>query len=49
MAMGRTEDEARGSLRISLGYTTTQADVDAFIEAFPGAYAGALKAGLPSK
>lgn len=49
MAMGRTEDEARGSLRISLGYTTTQADVDAFIEAFPRAYAGALKAGLPSK
>jgi cysteine desulfurase len=49
MAMGRTENEARGSLRISLGYTTTQADVDAFIEAFPRAYAGALKAGLPSK
>lgn len=49
MAMGRTEGEARGSLRISLGYTTTQADVDAFIEAFPRAYAGALKAGLPSK
>jgi cysteine desulfurase len=49
MAMGRSEDEARGSLRISLGYTTTQADVDGFIEAFPNAYAGALKAGLPSK
>jgi cysteine desulfurase len=49
MAMGRTQDEARGSLRISLGYTTTMADVDAFIEAFPGAYQGALKAGLPSK
>lgn len=49
MAMGRSEDEARGSLRISLGYTTTQADVRAFIEAFPVAYAGAHKAGLPSK
>jgi len=49
MAMGRTQDEARGSLRISLGYTTTMADVDAFIEAFPAAYQGALKAGLPSK
>ena len=48
MAMGRTEDEARGSLRISMGYTTTQADVDSFIQAFPSAYAGALKAGLPS-
>ena len=49
MAMGRSEDQARGSLRISLGYTTTQADVDAFISAFPAAYAGASKAGLPSK
>lgn len=49
MAMGQSEDEARGSLRISLGYTTTQADVAAFIKAFPTAYAGAQKAGLPSK
>ena len=49
MAMGRSEDEARGSLRISLGYTTTQEDVDTFIGAFPDAYAGARKAGLPSK
>lgn len=49
MAMGRTQEQARGSLRISLGYTTTMADVDAFIEAFPAAYKGALKAGLPSK
>jgi cysteine desulfurase len=49
MAMGRTQEQARGSLRISLGYTTTMADVNAFIEAFPSAYQGALKAGLPSK
>jgi cysteine desulfurase len=49
MAMGRTEDEAKGSLRISLGYNTTQLDVDAFIAAFPSAYQGALKAGLPTK
>ncbi|MEN9955309.1 MAG: hypothetical protein RLY34_116 [Actinomycetota bacterium] len=49
VAMGRTEDQARGSLRISLGYTTTEQDVDAFIAAFPNAYAGAKKAGLPSK
>ena len=48
MAMGRSEDQARGSLRISLGYTTTQADVDAFIAAFPAAYAGAHRAGLTS-
>jgi cysteine desulfurase len=49
MAMGRTEDEARGSLRISLGYTTTQSDVDGFIAAFSGAYERAVKAGLPSQ
>lgn len=49
MAMGRSEDEARGSLRISMGYSTTQADIDAFVSAFPSAYEGALKAGLPSK
>lgn len=49
MAMGRSEDEARGSLRVSLGYTTTAQDVAAFIAAFPTAYAGAHKAGLPSK
>lgn len=49
MAMGRSENEARGSLRISLGYTTTQEDVDGFIGEFPQAYAGAKKAGLPSR
>lgn len=49
MAMGRTEDQARGSLRISLGYTTTQADVDSFLAAFPAAYTRAKLAGLPSK
>lgn len=48
MAMGRTESQARGSVRISLGYSTSEADVDAFIAAFPPAYAAAKKAGLPS-
>ena len=47
MAMGRTEDQARGSLRISLGQSTTRADVDALLAAFPKAYAGAHRAGLP--
>lgn len=47
MAMGRTEDQARGSLRISLGQSTTRADVDALLAAFPMAYAGAHRAGLP--
>ncbi|CAB4630089.1 unannotated protein [freshwater metagenome] len=48
IAMGRTEQQARGSLRISLGHSTTEADVDAFIDVFPAAYTGAKKAGLPS-
>jgi cysteine desulfurase len=48
IAMGRTEQQARASLRISLGHTTTEADVEAFIAAFPAAYTGAKKAGRPS-
>ena len=49
LAMGRGEDEATGALRITLGYTTTDADIDAFLTAFPGAHQAAKKAGLPSK
>lgn len=33
LAMGRSEDEARSSLRFSLGHTSTEADVDAVAEA----------------
>ncbi len=46
LAMGRSEREATGTLRISLGYTTTEADVDAFIQAFPSAHERAKLAGL---
>jgi cysteine desulfurase len=49
LAMGRTEDEATGALRITLGYTTTASEIDEFLEAFPAVYASAKKAGLPSK
>jgi cysteine desulfurase len=49
LAMGRSEDEATGALRITLGYTTTEEDIDAFLTAFPGAHLAAKKAGLPSK
>ena len=49
LAMGRSEDQATGALRITLGYTTTEADIDAFLAAFPGAHQAAKKAGLPSK
>ena len=49
LAMGRTEDEATGALRVTLGYTSTEADIDRFLSAFPSVHAAAKKAGLPSK
>jgi cysteine desulfurase len=49
LAMGRSEDEATGALRITLGYTTTEEDVASFLRAFPSVHASAKKAGLPSK
>lgn len=45
LAMGRTEGDARSALRITLGRTTTEADVDAFLRALPTAYAHASRAG----
>jgi cysteine desulfurase len=45
-AMGRSEAEARGALRITLGRTSTEADVDAFLAALPAAHAQAARAGL---
>jgi cysteine desulfurase len=48
-AMGRSEIEARGALRITLGRTTTDADVDAFLAALPAAYAQASRAGLADR
>ncbi|MEO5609077.1 MAG: cysteine desulfurase family protein [Ornithinibacter sp.] len=35
LAMGYSESEARGALRLSLGHTSTDADVDAFLAALP--------------
>ncbi|MFN2523396.1 MAG: cysteine desulfurase family protein [Mycobacteriales bacterium] len=35
LAMGADEDRARASLRFSLGYTSTTADVDAVLDALP--------------
>lgn len=35
LAMGIPEERARGALRLTLGHTSTQADVDAFLEALP--------------
>lgn len=49
LAMGRSPEEARGALRITLGHDSTEADVDAFLAALPDAYARAAKAGLAAR
>jgi cysteine desulfurase len=46
IAMGRTEREANGCLRMTLGKQSTEADVEAFLQALPKALDGALRAGL---
>ena len=35
LAMGVPEQRARGALRVTLGHTSTDADVDAFLAALP--------------
>ncbi|MEN0084294.1 MAG: cysteine desulfurase family protein [Leifsonia sp.] len=49
IAMGRTEEEARSALRFTLGRTSTEADVDALLDALPAAYAQATRAGLSER
>ena len=44
LAMGRSEEEARGSLRVSFGWTSTQNDVDAVLAALPEAVTRARRA-----
>lgn len=48
LAMGASEAESRGALRLTLGYTTTDADVDAVLAALPGAVERARRATLLS-
>ncbi|MGO2659495.1 cysteine desulfurase family protein [Mycetocola reblochoni] len=48
-AMGRSESETRGALRLSLGWTSSEADVDAFLAALPEAHARAVAAGLSDR
>ncbi|MFM2373235.1 MAG: hypothetical protein RJA75_131 [Actinomycetota bacterium] len=48
VAMGRTEREANGCIRMTLGKDTTDADIDAVLAALPKALEGALRAGLTS-
>ena len=49
MAMGRSEADARGALRITIGHSSTDADVDAFLAALPAAHAQAARAGLAAR
>jgi cysteine desulfurase len=46
LGMGLSETDARGALRITVGHSTTDADVDAFLQALPQAVARASRAGL---
>lgn len=46
LAMGLNEDIARGAQRFSLGHTSSQEDVDAFVAALPDAHARAKQAGM---
>jgi len=53
LAMGQPEDVARGSLRLSLGHTSTREDIDRLVAVLPGAVqraraaAGILSPGVP--
>jgi cysteine desulfurase len=49
LAMGVSEADARGALRITLGAETTEDEVDAFIAALPGAVTRASAAGLADR
>ncbi|CAG7601668.1 IscS-like cysteine desulfurase [Leucobacter soli] len=46
LAMGIPEAEARGALRITLGFETREDEVEAFLDALPGAVERARAAGL---
>jgi cysteine desulfurase len=46
LSLGASNDEAMGTLRITLGHSTKDQDIDAFLKAFPKAHQGAKKAGL---
>jgi cysteine desulfurase len=49
LAMGRSEESARSSLRFSLGHTSTEADVDALVAAIAPVVERARKAALSSR
>ena len=49
VAMGMSEPEARASLRFSLGFNSTSADVDALVSVIGGVVERARRAGQVSK
>ncbi len=49
LAMGISEADARGALRITLGSDTTEAEIDAFVAALPAAVERAGAAGLADR
>ncbi|HZV25114.1 MAG TPA: cysteine desulfurase family protein [Acidothermaceae bacterium] len=48
LAMGADDEDARGTLRFSLGHTSTAADVDALLAVLPAAVERAHRAGVVS-
>jgi cysteine desulfurase len=46
LAMGRSQEEATGTLRISIGRDTTKGEIDEFLRVLPEVHSAALKAGL---
>jgi cysteine sulfinate desulfinase/cysteine desulfurase-like protein len=46
VAMGQDEVQARGSLRVSLGHTSTASDVEALLDVLPGAVERARRVGV---
>jgi cysteine desulfurase len=48
LAMGSDDERARGTLRFSLGHTSSEADVDALLAVLPGAVERAKRAGVVS-
>lgn len=49
LAMGVTEADARGALRITIGPETAESDIDALLDALPTAVEQALAAGLAGR
>ncbi|HSA39499.1 MAG TPA: cysteine desulfurase family protein [Mycobacterium sp.] len=48
LAMGRTRQSARGSIRLTLGHTSTEADIDAALQVLPAVVERARQAALAS-